>query len=52
MQPMRSVKAGLTWVAFYMMLHEALLDRTASAEAASADVLYRPDRSVILGDVC
>mgnify|MGYP001400576954 CR=1 FL=1 len=26
MQPMRSVKAGLTWVAFYMMLQEAALE--------------------------
>lgn len=49
MQPMRSVKAGLTWVAFYMMLQEAVGDRQAGAEAAAADVLFRPDRSVILG---
>ena len=49
MQPMRSVKAGLTWVAFYMMLQEAALDRRAGAEASSADVLFRPDRSVMLG---
>jgi len=49
LQPMRSVKAGLTWVAFYMMLQEAASDRYASAEAAAADVLFRPDRSVVLG---
>ena len=49
LQPMRSVKAGLTWVAFYMMLQEAAADRYASAEAAAADVLFRPDRSVVLG---
>jgi len=49
MQPMRSLKAGLTWVAFYMMLQEVTLDRQAGAEAAAADVLFRPDRSVVLG---
>ena len=49
LQPMRSPKAGLTWVAFYQMLQEAALDRQAGAQAAAADVLYRPDRSVVLG---
>ena len=49
LQPMRSAKAGLTWVAFYMMLQEAAQDHEAGVAAAGADVLYRPDRSVVLG---
>ena len=49
LQPMRSAKAGLTWVAFYMMLQEAAQDKQAGLAAAAADVLYRPDRSVVLG---
>jgi hypothetical protein len=49
LQPMRSAKAGLTWVAFYMMLQEAAQDQEAGVAAAGADVLYRPDRSVVLG---
>jgi len=49
LQPMRSLKSGLTWVAFYRMLLESSKDSFAIAQAMSCDVLFRPDRSVVLG---
>lgn len=49
LQPMKNLKAGLTWVAFYSMLYEAAKDPASVQEAGSADALFQPDRTVVLG---
>mmetsp|Transcript_23164 Transcript_23164/g.52055 ORF Transcript_23164/g.52055 Transcript_23164/m.52055 type:complete len:603 (-) Transcript_23164:98-1906(-) len=47
MQPMRSMKHGITWVAFYKMLEEVANDKVSIPSALRYPAIYKPDRTTI-----
>ena len=47
MQPMRSMKHGITWVAFYKMLEEVANDKVSIPTALRNDAIFKPDRTTI-----